>query len=157
MTVAALDLRAVPDEELLSLYRSDERAAAAALAEAARRDRTDRAAASRTALRAEWYDAAYQQFLAAEAQTRGKLLSRDGLAAGVADPFSLWSGRADLAERYGSDELLEFWAANPRITITEYARQMAASGRLAREDSHHRGGRQWRSSGRRPAARSGRR
>ena len=134
MTVAALDVRAMPDEALLSLYRSDERAAAAALAEAARRDRTDRAARKRGQLRAEWYDAAYQQFLMAEAVTRGNLLSREGLAAGIADPFSLWSGRADLAERYGSEELGAFWEKSPRITITEYARQMAASGRLARED-----------------------
>ena len=134
MTVAALDVRAMPDETLLSLYRSDERAAAAALAEAARRDRTDRAAARRAALRAEWYDAAYQQYLAAEAITRGNLLSCEGLAAGVADPFSLWHGRTDLAERYGSEELGAFWEKSPRITITEYARRMAASGRLARED-----------------------
>ena len=134
MTVAALDVRAMPDETLLSLYRSDERAAAAALAEAARRDRTDRAAARRAALRAEWYDAAYQQYLAAEAITRGNLLSCEGLAAGVADPFSLWHGRTDLAERYGSEELVAFWEKSPRITITEYARRMAASGRLARED-----------------------
>jgi hypothetical protein len=93
MTMLALDVRAMPDEDLLSLYRSDERAAAAALAEVARRDRTDRAAVSRAAIRAEWYDAAYAQYLQAEAVTRGNLLSRDGLAAQIADPFSLWHGR----------------------------------------------------------------
>ena len=135
MTVATLDVRAMPDEALLSLYRSDERAAAAALAEAARRDRTDRAAASRAALRAEWYDAAYQQFLMAEAVTRGNLLSREGLAAGIADPFSLWHGRADVAMKYASEELRDLWAVSPRITITDYERQRAAAARAARDDT----------------------
>lgn len=100
MTVTALDVRTMPDEALLSLYRSDERAAAAALAEAARRDRTDRAAASRAALRAEWCDAAYADYLAAEAACNGELVNRADVAAGVRDGFALWSGPRAIAEKY---------------------------------------------------------
>ena len=73
MTVVALDVRAMPDEELLSLYGSDERAAVAALAEAARRDRYRPCRGqARAALRAEWRDAAYQQYLTAEDVYSGK-------------------------------------------------------------------------------------
>lgn len=133
-TVTAPDIRGLADEELLSLFRSDERTAAAVLAEAARRDRADRAASKRGQLRAEWYDAAYAQFLAAEEATRGNLLSRDGIAARIADPFSLWSGRADLAERFASPELVEFWETSPRVTVGEYMRQVATAHRTARED-----------------------
>ena len=135
MTAAALDLRGTSDEELLALYRSDEDAATAALAEAARRDRTDRAAAARAAIRAEWYDAAYAQFLQAEAVCRGNLLSREGLAAGIADPFSLWHGPAAVAMKYASEELRDLWMISPRITITEYERQRAMAQRGAREDT----------------------
>lgn len=135
MTAAALDLRGTSDEELLSLYRSDEDAAAAALAEAARRDRTDRAAAARAAIRAEWYDAAYVQFLQAEAVCCGNLLSREGLAAGITDPFSLWHGPRDVAMKYASEELRDLWAVSPRVTITEYEHQRAAAMRAAREDT----------------------
>ena len=123
MTAAALDLRGTPDEELLSLYRSDERAAAAALAEAARRDRTDRAAASRAALRAEWYDAAYQQFLMAEAVTPGQPALTRGPGRryrGPVQPVARPRGRRHEVRERGAAGL---WAVSPRITITEYARR----------------------------------
>ena len=68
----------------------------------------------------EWHDAAYAQYLAAEAATNGYLLSRAGLAKGV-DPWpALWTGPAALADHYASEELREFWQANRRITVTEY-------------------------------------
>ena len=128
MTAAALDVRAMPDEALLSLYRSDERAAAAALAEAARRDRTDRAAAARAAIRAEWYDAAYPQFLTAEARlSRGICSTARASPPGVADPFSLWHGRADVAKKYASEELRDLWAISPRSPSPNTTRQRAAA------------------------------
>jgi len=131
VTVALQDMRAMSDEELRELYAADE---PAALAEAARRDRADRAARSREQLRAEWYDAAYEQYLAADAECRGNLLSREGIAAGVTDEFSLWHGRADVAMRYASEELRDFWAASPRVTVGQYIAQRAAAMRAARED-----------------------
>ena len=80
----------------------------------------------------EWRDAAHAQFLAAEAATNGFLVNAAGRARGI-DPWSLWSGPADRAERWASWELLEFWQGNPRITITEFRRQDAA----AREAYEH--------------------
>ena len=84
ITPVALDLRAMTDGELLDLYRSDGTAAAAALAEAERRDHAshmEAAQAARDAILAEGYDAAYAQYLKASAYCRGSLLSEmDGQA-----------------------------------------------------------------------------
>lgn len=137
MPVATVDMQAMSDEELRELFASDE--GAAALAEAARRDQADKAARSREQIRAEWYDAAYEQYLAADAECRGNLISRDGIAAGVNEAFSLWSGRADIAERYASEELNDFWRTSPRVTVTRYIDQRAAAMRAAREDTREAG------------------
>ena len=134
MTVAVEGMRAMSDEELLAAFRSDEQAAEA-YAEAQRRDQAGKAARAREQIRAEWYDAAYAQYLAAESVCRGNLLSREGIASGIADPFSLWHGRADVAERNASEELNDFWRTSPRVTIGEYARRMAIARRAAREDT----------------------
>ena len=134
MTVAVEGMRAMSDEELLAAFRSDEQAAEA-YAEAQRRDQAGKAARAREQIRAEWYDAAYQQYLTAEQVCRGNLLSRDGIASGIAEPFSLWHGPAAVAMKYASEELRDFWAASPRLTIGEYARRMAIARRAAREDT----------------------
>lgn len=86
------------------------------------RDHCAKQRAIRAAIREEWFLGAHADYLAADAETRGHLLSRDGIAAGV-DPLSLWSGRADRAYRYASEELRAFWARRPRIAVTEYTRQ----------------------------------
>ena len=105
MTAAALDLRGLPDEDLLSLYRSDEDAATAALAEAARRDRTDRAAAARAAIRAEWYDAAYAQFLQAESVCRGQSAQPRRPGRGHRGPVHSLARAGRVAMKYASEEL----------------------------------------------------
>ena len=69
MTVTAerADLRALSDDELAALFNAgSEDVQAAVLAEAARRDRADRARQARRAVSAEWYDAAFAQYLQAE-------------------------------------------------------------------------------------------
>lgn len=86
------------------------------------RDHCARQRAIRAAIREEWFLGIHADYLAAENETRGNLLSRDGIAAGV-DPISLWSGRLDRAYRYASEELRAFWDRRPRITVTEYTRQ----------------------------------
>ena len=134
MTVAVEGMRAMSDEELLAAFRSDEQAAEA-YAEAQRRDQVGKAARAREQIRAEWYDAAYAQYLAAESVCRGNLLSREGIASGIAEPFSLWHGPAAVAMKYASEELRDFWAASPRLTVGEYARRMAMAKRAAREDT----------------------
>jgi len=88
--------------------------------------------AERQALRAEWVDFAHEQYLAAEAACCGNLVRRDSP---VPDGWSLWSGTEAWARKNATEELLEFWAANPRITITQYAAQYADGQRIARDDT----------------------
>lgn len=127
-------MRAMSDDELLALYLADEESARAALAEAARRDRLEQAARDRRRVQQEWMDLQHAQYLAADAATRGNLLSREGRKAGVSE-FALWTGPEALARRYASWELNEFWDANPRVTVTEYRRQLAAAARDARQQA----------------------
>jgi hypothetical protein len=72
----------------------------------------------------EWHDAAYAQYLAAERECNGYLLSRAGLAKCV-DPWpALWTGPAAVAEHYASEELREFWQSHPRTTVSEFRARM---------------------------------
>jgi hypothetical protein len=126
-------------EQLADLFDSgDAGDQAAVIAEADRRDRADRARQrSReryAAASAEWRDAAHAQYLDAEATTRGYLLSRQGLAEGIEDPFVLWSGPAAWAMARASEELRNYWLNHPRLTVTEYGRQRVAARRAARDD-----------------------
>ena len=130
------ELRALPDDALCGAYRSaDDRAGRRILAEAARRDQADRHARLRAAVRAEWYDAMFAQYLAAEAECRGNLLSREGLREGIADPISLWTGPRDRAMKLASEELRDYWLIHPRMTVTEYLRQRSMGGRIARAEA----------------------
>lgn len=128
--------REMSDEELArQFHEGDEAAQAAALREAWRRDQraaqratqhaTDRGRWSR--VKDEWLDWAHSQYLAAEAECRGNLLNRAGIAAGIS-PWSLWSGPASGPARYASEELRNFWATNPRVTVSEF-REHARQGR----------------------------
>jgi hypothetical protein len=122
------------DQEIADLYNAttDENVRSAAIAELAHRDRKNatsrRDAARWAAVYSEWLDFAHAQYLAADAACNGYLLNRDGLAAGI-DPWSLWSGSARRAERYASDELRNFWDANPRLTVTQFREHQRRAGR----------------------------
>ena len=133
MSVATQDIRAMSDEQLREAWAAGEDASA--LAEARRRDQADKAARLREQLRDEWLMAAHEQMLAAEAECCGNLLSREGLANGPDDPFSLWYGREEVARKYASWELNDFWDQHPRVTIGEYVRRARVANRLAREDT----------------------
>ena len=118
MKVAVEDMRAMSDDELLGLYTAGEQAA---LTEAARRDQATvnaaRIAPARQALdaiRAEWRDAAYADYLAAGASMicKSTMFSPEGLAHGPADEFSLWTVRESDARRWASSELCEWWAVS---------------------------------------------
>lgn len=131
------NLRNLTDDELAELYgNGDEATQAAVLREAARRDRktaqTARDKARWAAVNADWLDWAQAQFLAAEAECRGYLLNKAGIAAGL-DPWTLWTGPASRAARYASEELLEFWATHPRMTVSEYREQLRSARRAERE------------------------
>jgi hypothetical protein len=59
-----------------------------------------------------------QNYLAAEAETRGHLLSPAGKRAGVT-PRSLFDGPAARAHKYASEELRDFWRANGRLSLED--------------------------------------
>lgn len=61
-------------------------------------------------------------YAAAEEVTRGRLLNRRGVAAGV-DPYSLFMGNASRANAYASEELREHWARHPRPVYERFERQ----------------------------------
>lgn len=70
-------------------------------------------------LRRQYAEATHQQYLAAEKETRGHLLTPEGRAKGV-DPKSLFTGSNVNANKYASDELKDFWKKNPRKTLVQY-------------------------------------
>jgi hypothetical protein len=123
------------EDELADLFnRSDEDGMAAVLAECQRRDRADSARRARKSVEAEWYDAAFAQFLAAEAECAGVLLNARGEAEGIEDPFSLWRGSAAWAEARASEELLNFWDGHGgRLSLAAYKRQLRMAKRAERD------------------------
>lgn len=131
--------RDMSDEDLAALYaEADEATRAAVVAEMTRRDAKD-AAHARDAARwavyvAEWTEYAHAEYLAAVAATNGYLLSAEGKAAGI-DEQSLWTGSARQAERYASEELLEYWARRPRMTVSQYHRAKRAERRDSRREA----------------------
>lgn len=133
-TISPVSLKALTGDQLEALYRSAEDDALVVLVirEAGRREQCARERAARHAVNEEWFLWAHAQFLAAEAECRGELLNRTGNAAGI-DPWSLWSGPAGRVEKYASEELRDFWMANPRMTVMQYAAQVREAQRLERE------------------------
>lgn len=135
----APDLQTITDADLEALLGSieDDDTIVALIAEMDRRERAARKAererARRAAIRAEWELYQHAQYLAADAECRGNLLSKAGIKAGVTEQ-SLWTGRESTARKYASEELNEYWDANPRLTVTEYAKQRAAANRIARRE-----------------------
>ena len=135
VTVSRSGLRSLSWDELFALRSpgADEATSAAVMAEARRREALERAQAKRDAERRTWEEGAHAQYLAADAVCRGVLLSRAGKRAGVSE-WSLWRGPEPRAMKYASEELREFWYANPRVTVDGY-RAQATAGRVAqRED-----------------------
>lgn len=128
-------LRALTDDELLAAYStSGETGQAAVLAEAARRDRADAARKARQAAESAWMDAAFAEYLAAEQATKGRMLSREGMARGPSDPFGLWRLPERQALRFASEELREHWLDHPRLSLAGYRRQLAAAKRAERDE-----------------------
>lgn len=127
MTATLSDLT---DDDLAALYASgSEGAREAVLAECARQDaRNARAAHARRARQfrtSDWECGAYAQYQEAERVTNGYLLSPAGEAAGI-DPWpALWRGPEQVALKYASEELRNFWLDHSRVTVTAYAEQAA--------------------------------
>lgn len=64
----------------------------------------------------------YAQYVRAEAATNTCLLNARGKARGI-DPLSLFMGPAVRAHAYASEELIEHWMSDPRVTFAEFERQ----------------------------------
>lgn len=65
----------------------------------------------------------YNQFLDAELECRGHMLTREGEAKGI-DPVTLWRTNRTTANRYASDELKSFWNRHGRLSLAEYRYQV---------------------------------
>jgi hypothetical protein len=128
-------LRDLTDEQLLELSRESEAGMAAAMREAGRQDRNAafcrRMTAERDALRSDWHDAAFAQYLAASDVCRGHLVAE---SSAVTDDWQLWSGSEAWARKNATEELREFWDANPRLTVTQYAAQVTEGRRIQRDE-----------------------
>jgi hypothetical protein len=59
------------------------------------------------------------------------MLNRDGIADSI-DAWSLWTGSDAHAAKCMSEELRDFWMANPRLTVSQYHRQARRERRDAR-------------------------
>jgi hypothetical protein len=68
----------------------------------------------------EWLDLSYLQ---AEQNTAGHMLSPAGRDARI-DPRSLFTGPLARARKYASEELLRWWADNPRLDRTQFRAQL---------------------------------
>lgn len=62
------------------------------------------------------------QYLAAVEACSGVLVNQEGRAKHI-DGFTLFSGPLSRAQRYASEELLEFWEKNPRRTLSQFEEQ----------------------------------
>lgn len=76
-------------------------------------------------------DHVYRQWLAAENDTRGVLVTREGQAAGV-DPASLFTGSEARARKWASEELKAWWDKNGRMTFAEWKAHLLADSTAAR-------------------------
>jgi hypothetical protein len=124
-------LRRATDEDLQAHYadvskRDDAESEAAryqVLYEMGRRDETterretaqERRRQRATARKFERLEAIDTAWQAAERETKGNMLNRRGLAAGISER-SLFTGTEARARRYASEELLAHWQVNPRPT-----------------------------------------
>ncbi|MBA9003744.1 phage minor capsid protein [Thermomonospora cellulosilytica] len=68
-------------------------------------------------------DYVHQQWLDAEAATRGHMVTREGQARGI-DPKSLFTGPEARARRWASDDLKAWWDEHGRLTFEEFKAQL---------------------------------
>lgn len=59
------------------------------------------------------------QYLKALEECSGVLVNKEGRAQGI-DGFTLFSGPTARAQKYASEELLEFWEKYPRRTMAQF-------------------------------------
>ncbi|WP_445396452.1 phage minor capsid protein [Streptomyces sp. LE64] len=116
-------------------------AALAAAAEQSGESTDERHTITRREARELYDEYVYRQFLAAEADLSGYLLTKKAAAAGHA-PVGLFSGPARIAYARASDELKAWWAQHGRLTQAEFIEQVTgqtqrwAAGARKNESDH---------------------
>lgn len=111
------------------------------IAEREAEQQAQRTAYSRSQVQEMYREHVYAQYLTAEDELRGVLLSREADLAGV-DPISLFTGPAHVAYARASEELKRWWQVHPRTTLAEYTEQVtgirssAADTARARRSDH---------------------
>ncbi|MGK5531546.1 phage minor capsid protein [Streptomyces sp. URMC 129] len=101
-------------------------------------DEEQRPRLTRRQIRELYDDYLYAQYVAAEEDCRGELLTREAEAAGV-HPLTLFSGPAHIAFARASEELREWWGTHGRLTLAEFTAQatgvQTAESRRAAENN----------------------
>jgi hypothetical protein len=77
--------------------------------------RKERARDRRQRAESEYKDEVYRRWLQAEAETKGVMLNKAGLAAGI-NERSLFTGPESRVSKYASPELIEYFESHPRPT-----------------------------------------
>ncbi|MFE7116674.1 phage capsid protein, partial [Streptomyces sp. NPDC057654] len=105
---------------------------------------SQRTAYTREQVREMYQEHIYAQWLQAENELRGHLLTREAEAAGV-DPRTLFTGPSHVAYARASEDLKRWWADHPRTTLAEYTEQLtgvrsdaADTARKSRSDRQNR-------------------
>lgn len=137
--LAKKDLRRLSKRELwahLNHYgdRPDaDRMSRQVVGELDRREAAERRARGRRVTRDDEYRAYLEaEFIAAERRTRGNMLNRAGVDAGI-DERSLWSAPEARVKKYASPELRAYFEDHPRVSRAEFLGGAAAQTRGARE------------------------
>ncbi|MEU4998255.1 phage minor capsid protein [Streptomyces sp. NPDC021622] len=117
-------------------FWADLRDAAAAQHRGDDEDQDERHLITRREARALYDEYVYRQYLQAETDCRGYLLSKKAQAAGHA-PVSLFSGPARIAHARASDELKEWWAEHGRLTQAEFVEQVTGKPQRWADGARH--------------------
>lgn len=123
-----LELDDVPDGILFALWRAcsrDPEARQILLKEARRRDARDRRSRADTdwyaQMRSDWEISGHADYIQADRDCRGHLLSRLGEEEGVIPWPALWQRSETWARRRASEELCQWWDLHGRLTVTRVA------------------------------------
>jgi hypothetical protein len=76
--------------------------------------------------RAEFEDYRLAEYERASEATRGRMLNRRGIQAGI-DSYDLFIGNRATAYAYASEELQRYWSERPRMTYAAFEAQWVAT------------------------------
>lgn len=110
-------------DQYMGYYEVRERGARQIMTEIDRRENAERRAArakdKRERAAEEWRDEVYRSWFHAERETKGVMLNKAGLKAGI-DERSLFTGPESRVAKYASPELVEYFESHPRPTRASF-------------------------------------